>query len=224
MPDHILHSLELAEALRLTESISTRLESEYLLLSNKEKCRSLLQETAVSSFGQEQAIDFLISLHIVLEVGLNTFFRHISLAGIKKSIHPLEISKNLDRINFIDKVVLFIYNSKFDFQNRMDEATQHHAIIGRLRQFSEARNKLLHGHSISTVTDESGTRHSEARVLTEENNIAKQIENFRLIMEGLRFYFDCLESSYTASGKDSLKGEYLCSYFLDAPAQIVQDS
>ncbi len=194
--------------------MTTRLESDYLIISNKQRCTELLRQPLDQLFTEEQAIDFLISIHIVLEVGINTFFRHISLMGIKKNIDPLDISKNLDEINFRDKVTLFIYNSKFNFGDRIDEATRHHAIIGLLKNFSEPRNKLLHGHSISTVTNEAGARHSQARSLTSQERIKKQIENFRSIVEGMRFYLDCLESGLTASGKESFKEEYLNDGFL----------
>lgn len=196
-------------------SVTVRLESDYLLISNKEKCKELLQQYKGNCLTQELAIDFLIALHIVLEVGLNTFFRHVTVKGIKKGVKFLDVSKNLDRISFIDKVVLFIYNSKFHFgEDVLEKATEYHAIIGKLRQFSEARNKLLHGHSISTITDSDGTRHSEAYSITQEEKIIEQIKRFRFIMEGLRFYFDCLESAWTPSGKEALKSSYLDSSFL----------
>lgn len=208
------HSIDLSETLHVSDSFTARTESDYLLISNKNKCTELLRLVTDGSFSEEQAIDFLISLHIVLEVGLNTFFRHISLMAIKKSVDPLEISKNLDEISFRDKATLFIYNSKFNFDNRIDEATRHHKIIGLLKNFAEPRNKLLHGHSISTVTDGDAARHSQARSLTGQERVNKQIENFRLIMQGMRFYLDCLESGLTDSGKASLAGEYLNDNFL----------
>lgn len=208
------YSLELSETVHMSDSMTARTESDYLIISNKEKCIDLINEAAGQPFNQEQAIDFLIAVHLVLEVGLNTFFRHISLIGIRKSIDSLEIAKNLDQISFIDKTVLFIYNSKFNFGDRIDKATHHHSIIKKMKDFSGTRNKLLHGHSISTVSDASGNRDSEARKLTDKKEIARQVENFRSIMDGLAFYFDCLETSITDSGKADFKKEYLNTDFL----------
>lgn len=213
MPDHQIH---VSEEVRISESYSLRMESHYLFMSNQERCRNLLREVNGNfSNNEEKAIDFLVSLHLVLEIGLNTFFRNISLMGIKKQIAPLEIADNIDRIGFIDKVILFIYNSKFNFEGCMDKAEGYHKIIGKLRNFTEVRNGLLHGHSVSTSTDESGSRDSHARNLTRQERIEKQMNDFRFILEGVRFYFDRLDSSITSSGKEDFKRAFLDDGFLN---------
>lgn len=192
--------------------VKLRIESDYLVISNREKCRQLLIKT---EFTENNLIDFFIALHMVLEVGLNTFFRHLYLTEIKKNIDKLEIIKNLDEISFRDKVTLFVYNSKFDFNGKMSEAENFHRIIGKIRDFSGLRNQLLHGHSLSTLYENGSSRQSTLRSAMTVAGLQRQIENFKFIMDGMRFYLDCLESSWTVAGKNNLKKEYLDISFLN---------
>lgn len=205
------HNINISETVGVSESISASTESSYLIISNKEKCKFLIEK---DDWKDENLIDFFISLHVVLEVGLNSFLRHISLQEMQKRVDKFKLIKNLDNINFIDKVVLFIYNSKFDFSGDIDNADKYHSIIGKMRDFSALRNQLLHGHSISTIYENGNSRQSNLRSQIHPDNVQQQINKFIFIMEGMRFYFNCLKSIYTESGKESLKKEYLDFEFL----------
>lgn len=198
--------IKITDTLEINDSVKARSESVYLIISNKEKCRQLLDK---KSLEEGDIIDFLISLHIVLEVGLNSLFRNLSLMGIKKDVNEFEIIKNIDNINFIDKTALFIYDAKFNFNSKLAEASRYHSIIGTLRSFAEIRNRLLHGHSISSVFSEGETKHSPLRKSITPESIGSQVEKFKFILEGMRFYIDCLDSSLTTSGRESFKKEYL---------------
>jgi len=190
------------------------LESNHLILSNKRRCNHLL---ALEKYTEENIIDFLISLHIVLEASLNSLFRRLTIEQIKKLVGPLEVIKNLDNISFMDKTTLFIYNSNFDFGDRVSEATKYHKITGKIKQFSEVRNKLLHGHSISTLFPHEGPKKaSEMRALLSEEYVKEQIERFKFILEGMRFYIDCLEGNFiNPKGKEYLKKEFLSDNFFE---------
>lgn len=205
------HKVMVSDTIGVSESISARTESQYLIISNKEKCRGLVEK---NEWTDENLIDFFISLHLVLEVSLNTFFRLISLCEMQKTIDSLKLIENLDNINFIDKVVLFIYNSKFDFKGNINDANKYHSVIGSIRDFSGIRNKLIHGHSISVIHENGDSRESNLRSRIIPQNVQLQINKFKFIMEGMQFYFDHLESNYTDSGKISLKREYLDYEFL----------
>jgi len=194
-----------------TGDISTRLESGYLIVSNKKKCSELINSPELND---NNIVDILISLHIVLEVSLNTLYRHLIASAIKKQIDKFEIIKNIDKINFIDKTVMFIYNSKFNFGSDLEKANKFHSIIGKMRSFSEARNKLLHGHSISTISEGSQKRHSEVKKMLNPKFLNEQIIKFCSIMEGMRFYLDCLNSELTPSGKEQYKKSFLDDSFL----------
>lgn len=200
----------------LKYSVRARIESEHLITSNKEKCSEILGKEKRS---EEDIIDFYISLHLVLEVSLNAFFRYLSTSRIKKRIPEFKVIKNLDAINLIDKTILFIYNSPFNFASELGEATKWHSIIGKMRNFSEVRNKLIHGHSISTIVTDGkiDPEHSEAREMLSESGLKVQIEDFQFIMEGMRFYFDHIyyeDIEFSDSYKSDLKEGYLDDSFL----------
>jgi len=167
-----------------------RLESDYILISNKKKFAEIYNRENIT---KEDIIDAYISLHLVLEVGINTLLRHLTLTSFKKSIHPIEVIRNLDKINFIDKVVSFIYNSKFNFNEDLEQATEYYKVIGRLRDFSGVRNKLLHGHSISTIQVNGETYDSDSKQLLTKKALDNQVDKFIFIMNALGFYLEHLD-------------------------------
>jgi hypothetical protein len=191
-----------------------RVESHYLLISNQERCKAIL--TTSNNLHQQRLIDVFISLHIVLEVGLNTFFRELTLAGIKKEVDELEIMKNLDKVSFIDKVIMFVYNSSFDFSSEgiLEQATEHHSIIGKIRQFAGIRNKLLHGHSIASLDYTENTRHTETKLAITNEGLRAQIKLFIAIQKGLAFYLQHLNTSWTGDGKSRLVSSFLDYNFI----------
>lgn len=200
----------IADGVSLYDNVSMTLESNYLLISNKKKVADLISH---SELNRNDIIDIFISLHIVLELGINTLFRKIITPTLKKDIDLHEMIENLDNINFIDKVTMFIYYSKFNLPD-IAKATEYHKIIGKLRAFSEMRNKLLHGHSISS-TSRGGIK-SESKLIKNLNlsKLQNQIMDFRLIIDGMRFYLDALDSNITQSGKDGFKNAYLDHGFI----------
>ena len=92
------------ETISLGESFEAIVESQYLILSNRKKCTEILQK---QDRDRNDIIDFLISLHIVLEAGINGFIRKIVINRIKKGVRKKEIVSDLDQVNFIHKVILF---------------------------------------------------------------------------------------------------------------------
>jgi len=203
--------ITLEENISVGNFVSARTESNYLIITNKEKCRQILTKKDLT---EEDIIDFLIAIHIVLEVSLNSLFRNLSLMGIKKGVDDFEIGQNIDEISFIHKTTLFIYNSKFNFDGKLDESTHYHSIIGKLKNFAAPRNRLLHGHSISTIFSGGNQRHSFLRQSINRHYLREQMGKFRDIVEGMRFYLDCLDSSLTPEGRADFKKAYLDDDFL----------
>ena len=190
-----------------------RKESDYLIISNRAKCSEII---ANSELSEEDVIDALISLHLVLEIGLNTIFRYISLWSIRKDVPTLDIINNIDRVSFLDKTTMFIYNSKFNLVTEDDfyKATEYHSLIERIKDFSSMRNRLLHGYSICSVFDGSKNIESSTKSKINLENLQRQITKFKLIMEGMRFYVDKLDCPITKEGKENLKKSYLDDSFL----------
>jgi len=206
-------SIHIQEKITVHDSWSARVESEHLIISNKKRCADIISGSDLS---QNDIIDVFISLHIVLEVSINTLFRHLTLLNLLKEIDKFELIKNLDNISFRDKVVMFIYNSKFIVvsSDELSKLNEYHSIIGKIKEFSGLRNQLLHGHSISAVFDGEGNRHTNLNEELSLEGLEKQIKRFRFIVEGLRFYLDRLDSSLTESGRESYTKVYLNDDFL----------
>lgn len=199
------------EHISVHDGITLKHESDYLIVSNKQNCQRLLENSPLE---QGHIIDIFISLHIVLEAGLNTLFRHITLTSFKKMVDEFKVIENIDNINFIDKTILFIYNSKFDFSGKEQQAREYHSIIGKLRKFSGIRNSLLHGHSISTINNNGNVEHSKLKRNINLDYLKVHIKEFKDILEGVSFYLDCLDSDIPSSQKDVWKKTYLDTGFL----------
>lgn len=179
------------------------IESEYLVIY-RDRCKEILRR---KSLGDLDKVDFYVSLHFVLEIGLNTIFRRISLSSLKKDVDHFEVIKNLDGIEFIDKTILFIYNSNFDFDGKLPEAAEHHKVINRMKSFAYMRNAIAHGHSAISTGEDS----SELRKRLDKDP-SEQITLFRSILASMRFFIDCLQIDKPI--KDSLM-PYLDDSFLN---------
>ena len=180
----------------------------YLIESNQKNCKKLLSKHNRSP---NDIIDFLISLHLVLEAGLNGLFREIIINKTKKTINKTEIAKNLDCITFIDKTILFIYMEEYDLKDKISEADGCHSIIGILKDFSNTRNKLIHGSMVGSFSDGNSDRTLTANLITPEH-MKKQIEKFEKILKGVTFYLDHLKSCPV--NKNDLKNKFLDITFL----------
>ena len=196
-------------------SVTAEVEKRHLAISNKKRCKKIL---AKSKKTEKDIIDFLISLHLLLEVNLSAFYRQIvNSKGLSKLTpkNPYKVIKELDEISFIDKTILFIYFSNIKFNSNKEEAIKHHSIIQQLKTFCGVRNKLLHGHAIAERKGRGIEAESEAKKVVSKKMMDRQINLFIDICKGVGFYLDCLESGLTDSGKDQFKKAYLDYEFLE---------
>lgn len=196
------------------------LESTHLIKTNKWKCEKIFKE---GNFSENNIIDILISLHLILEIGINGLFRVMSRPTFKKNVDIMERMEKIDNINFIDKVTMFIYFGNFDFsdtpnfKNRLNEATKYHKIIGTLKDFAQVRNSLLHGHALSEIRDlnANNKRDTKTKAKLNEDFLDKQIKKFEFILDGVAFYLDCYEKDrITTDAKAGWFGAYLEKGFL----------
>lgn len=186
------------------------LSNDYLINGSKQKCRNIWLKDAID---ENEMVDFLVFLHIILESSLNAIFREHAIEKLKKNVNKFEVIENLDKISFIDKTVLFIYNSDFDFTNDLEEAGIHHRIIGHLRNFSGVRNLLLHGHSISSLHNSDGTETlSKARKLLNRETMESQVELFKQICDGITFFIVHLSDKNHAEMLMTSSQEYYLGY------------
>lgn len=183
-------------------------ESLHLIESNKERCRVILaQETRDAN----DIADFLISLHLVLELSLNGFFRDIIVNNLQKTVDKAKIVENLDKISFIDKSILFIYMEKYNFEENPYKADEYHSIIGKLKDFAGIRNILMHGSMIGSFLDDYSNKTIATNILTHQQ-LSKQIKKYKDIMEGMEFYLNHLKNC--RSNKQDLKNMFLDTNFL----------
>ena len=206
---------------RITDNtMSITIESNYLFYSNRKKVSELLCKDKLD---QNDIIDIFIGLHIVLELGINNVFRKIITPTLQKKISTHTMIENLDNINFIDKIVMFLYYSKFNFID-IDKATEYHKLIEKLRSFSEMRNKLLHGHSIMEVSGEKGISKSKLKKNLNTEKLQEQLKNFKFIVDGLCYYLDCVDSDWTVEGRKQLKETYLSHSFIPKVMKVLGNS
>jgi hypothetical protein len=200
--------------INISEKNTIILESQYLLISNRAKCKELFNQKDIS---ENQLIDFYISLHIVLEVGINSFFRQIIRmhTAFNSIIGDEIIRKNTDNISFLDKVSMYIHFVNFELSGDLEIAKKHLSIIGKIKDFNFIRNNLLHGHSISQFNlDNSETKKSKTKQLLTVDKMNNQVKLFLEIIEGLIFYFNKHKSGIKESGKESLIECFLDTTFL----------
>jgi hypothetical protein len=107
--------VKLSERIKISDSFKARSESCYLVSSNRQKCADLILK---SDLDENNIIDVLISLHIILEVSLNAFYRNVVLMSLKKEFGEFDVMENMDKVSFINKTISFIYFSKFDFTGK----------------------------------------------------------------------------------------------------------
>lgn len=202
------------DEIQITESLSIRKESSHLLNLHRKIVYSLLCK---SNLDQTELMEVLISLHIVLEIGINTFLRQIFLSPKNRTIFDqTKIIDNLDNISFGDKVAVFIYSSEFDFKDdEIKTAKDFHKIIGEIKHFSAMRNKLLHGHGVIEIFEEGGSQKSALSKELNPNKLHQQIKSFSFILNGLAFYFKhYTQGGWTEAGKQQYIDSYLDTKFL----------
>ena len=182
-------------------------ESLHLLNSNRNKCKAIFQKEDKSP---NDIADFLISLHLVLEIGLNGMYRELVINNLQKTIDKSKITNHLDSITFIDKTIMFVCMEKYSFDS-IEEANDHYSIIETLRNFSGTRNKLMHGSMIGSFEDGKSNLSVATKVLNTEHMDA-QIEKFKRIINGVTYYLNNLNNCPV--DKDELNKKFLDLTFI----------
>ena len=201
---------DMDDAIVISGSVTSTLESHHLIVSNRKRVADLLIKVEQD---RDDLIDIFISLHIVLETGINTLFRKLIIHQIRHSVEKYSYTTNIDNISFIDKTVMYIYFSKFEFKD-LTLVTKYHTIIGKLRSFSEIRNKLLHGHEISSHSKNGKNTESAAFRKLKFPELQTQLSDFKYALDGLAYYVRSSDMGISESGKETYIMEYLDHSFL----------
>ncbi len=186
-------------------------ENLYLQKKNIKECKRILSKRDKSP---DDIADFLISLHLVLEININALIREVVLNNLQKNIDKSKITEDLDGISFIHKTVFFICMQKYRFDfDEIKKADNFYDIIKTMKLFTNTRNQLLHGSMIGGFLDERSNDTHVVHKLTEKH-MNEQIEGFKKIFQGMEFYLEHLSSKNNYDIK-SLKNKFLNYSFLE---------
>jgi hypothetical protein len=194
-------------------------ESLYVIQSSRKVCNKILKKENPT---KEDAIDFLINLHLVLECSLNMFFR-VKLIHNRCEAFGLKKSEDLDEISFLHKITMFINSINFNDvknENRFDKAEikKHYEIISKIKVFNFYRNKIIHG---SMLGDIDGKKSALLKKLSKPKEcILFQLDLFKEIMDGVNYFsqlsrFACSDENGVCEKTSNFEGYFLDSDFLD---------
>lgn len=193
-------------------SPTIKVESNYLLRSRKELCQSLLKNETLD---EADILEFLLALHIVLEVGINTFFR--SFYGMVPDLDYVKEIYLIDEVGFAEKTKLFLTTSKFTFRDGSDvKAASGHVddILDSLKIFNNVRNMIIHGHSVSESSLGAVSKKSKLKGKLSESYMKEQIARFKKIIGGYNFFIDRLDTFVAPDQIKQFQVNFVSSDFL----------
>ncbi|MFO7807508.1 MAG: hypothetical protein R6V40_03780 [Candidatus Moraniibacteriota bacterium] len=205
-----------ADSINIRESVTMTVKSGHLIKSNKERCKGILQKEPEER-SRNDFIDFFVSLHIVLELSLNDFFREV----VKDKFEPLSHNGTysgvnvFDNVDFLSKTVMFIFFSPISLDAKeIKEEYKVDKIRKKINDFNGIRNKILHGHVVEQRSKDSKLEDSSLWAELNNKKMEGQIKNFKDIIDGISFYFDHV-NYFPNKKKEKIKNEYLNYDFLD---------
>lgn len=193
-------------------TVTIKVESNYFLISRRKECENFLDKDNPT---EPEILEFLLALHFVLEIGINTFFR-----GYYKTSSNYDFSqdnKDIDSVDFINKVIIFINCNKFTLIDGDDVSIAHDLakkLPGRIRNFNNMRNMIVHGHSISEISGVT-IKKSPLKSKLSKDGYIKQIDDFKEILIGINYFIDRLDTHIPKSQLDVFKKTYLDTDFLN---------
>ncbi len=181
-------------------SVSFKHESNHVLTSRRQLCKDFLSKR--EDLSESDILEFLLALHFVLEIGINTFFRNYYSTYTNQN--PLKYENELDEINYIDKIRFFINSNNFIYKDGNDvQISKEKAkrLISDMKSFGRIRNMIIHGHSVSEVTGEINKK-SKLKDKLSPDSLIKQKTLFKNILENINFFVEKLE---THIGREQIK-------------------
>ncbi len=199
--------------------IKVKITSNYLLVSNRRRCRELLKRK--NDWKERDVAEFLIALHLVMEIGLNSFYRQIfTKEGSLGRLDLGESEESADELHFLDKTRTFLVWGRFNWQtdkDKEDAVKKHRRLKKNLIEFSAPRNRLLHGQEVSVSAYYGGQPvASKAKKLLTVKKAEEQISKFQQIIEDLNFFLDRRESVLNEQQLKKLRYRFLNTGFLSS--------
>lgn len=165
---------------------------------------------------------FLLYLHLMLELSINLLFTQLVLLEQKNDHARSSLMSNsspVDSVSFTDKLTMFIHIRSFDFTEcETGSVRYHYGVIEKIKGFCQARNVLVHGHSMLEIfgLDGKSKKITKGLRILSIDYVNKQIRLFREIMWSVSFFVDHLSvTSLTQDGKDKIIKNILNSNFVE---------
>lgn len=175
---------------------------------------NILLAKKVSDLSVNDKLDVIISLQILLEAGVNSVIRDLAVHSLKKDLTYVDIAKDLDGVGFREKIASFIYGATFNFGTDTAEASARRKVLGKMQNFTQYRNAIMHGHTIA-YQSVNGTRSSTVlHDILEDNEVFKRhVAQYATIIDDVKFYVDHLAD-------ESLDKEKLTKQYLRIPLSL----
>jgi hypothetical protein len=191
-----------------------KLESNYFFMSRKQKCSEFLKITDPK---EDDILEFLLNLHFVLEIGINTFFRNYYKHTSNYDF--FSDSKEIDNIDFYSKITIFLHENNFTLETRESEHESRKKvkqIMGTIKNFNYTRNMIVHGHSISEIHYGETKIQSKLKATLNKDYVIKQIDSFKDILNNLNYFIDRINTKISKEQLQSFQRIYLDINFLIA--------
>lgn len=192
--------------------VTIKVESNYFLVSRRKECEIFLNKNNPT---ESEILEFLLALHFVLEIGINAFFR-----GYYKTSSNYDLSqdsKDIDSVDFINKIILFINCNKFILIDKKDVEMAHDLakkLPGKIKNFNNIRNMIVHGHSVSEISG-AIIKKSPLKSKLNKNSYKKQIDDFKEILTGINYFIDRLDTHIPKNQLEVFKNTFLDISFLN---------
>ena len=201
----------------------------HFIKEKKNLCSNFLKNLKVRNMEGHEYMDFMLNLHLILELSINEFFRHITLVGFghqNNYVYKTDegIIDDIDSIRFLHKIIMFQYWSRpycFDEDNFQEPDSDSgwekngedmetcmqvfRDLIPNIRKFNNIRNMIVHG--ADKIVRKS-----------KQKNIETQIQLYKEIMVGVSFLFDqstIFVSKFDNEEKAIIRMELFDTSFLD---------
>jgi hypothetical protein len=204
---------EPAKMLITFSNVTVKTESNYFFISRRKKCTEFLK---INDPKESDILEFLLNLHFVLEIGVNTFFRNYYKCLTNYDF--INGSKEIDNISFSDKVTIFLNENRFNLRTGEDLKTNRDKvskIIKRIKDFNYIRNMIVHGHPINEISSGEYKNQSELKSKLNKVFYTKQIENFKEIISNINYFVDRIETTIRRDTIEMFQKIYLNLDFLD---------
>lgn len=209
---HIVIKPEPLKMLITVNNVTLKLESNYFFISRKNKCSEFLQITEPQ---ESDILEFLLNLHFVLELGINTFFRNYYKHSSNYDF--FKDSRDIDNIDFQNKITIFLHENHFILETGESLATSRqkvNEIVGTIRNFNNVRNMIVHGHSVSEIHFGEQRIPSNLKSKLNKDYVLDQIESFKKIITNINYFIDRLNTQIPREQLNSFQRIYLDIDFL----------